>query len=154
MEAKIERIKYSARLMMGLSGFMAVLMLIGCFACIAEAVINREFAVQAAKSVGNAADCAFYAVTAFTALRLFRNIVSMGTPFGEKNDRLIKAIGVITLIQGVASPAVRASLLGILHADVTYTSNSTLLFMGMIILFIAKIFSYGQILQQESDETL
>ena len=99
-------------------------------------------------------DCAFFAASAFTALRLLGNIVSMGTPFGEKNDKLIKAIGVITLIQGVASPAARALFLGILHADVTYTSNSALLFMGVIILFIAKIFSYGQILQQESDETL
>ena len=51
MEAKIERIKQSAKPLLALSGLMAVIMLIGFFACIAEAVINREFAVPAAKSV-------------------------------------------------------------------------------------------------------
>ncbi len=81
-----------------------------------------------------AVQCILSAVVMVISARLFGWIYKNGTPFHGHVVKQIKIIAVLLIVSGIFDLA--------------------MVFLGVIVYLLAQIFSYGVILQQESDETL
>lgn len=82
----------------------------------------------------NAVQCILSAVVMIISAKLFGWIYKNGTPFHTHVVKQIKIIAVLLIVSGIF--------------------NLAMVLLGVVVYLLAQIFSYGVILQQESDETL
>ena len=106
----------------------------------------------------------FTAATLITLILLFRNLRKGSSPFTERNAKLLKAAGILLGLRA-AVPALiwffsvfRYEGISNPHIFVEFFDHRTLSYPAVgfciLLLFLAKAFRYGALLQQESDETL
>jgi hypothetical protein len=112
-----------------------------------------------------------FIVPAFVVLLLLRRIFATmagGTPFIGENIRRIRWIGWLMIIFGVLSQVVRWGLVWFVHSNVAATGldlslqidqssvqpDTTMIFLGLVVLALAEVFRYGAQLQTDSDLTV
>ncbi|MBR6719141.1 MAG: DUF2975 domain-containing protein [Oscillospiraceae bacterium] len=106
----------------------------------------------------------FSAATLIPLIMLFRNLRKDGQPFTERNAKLLKAAGILQGLRA-AVPALiyffsafRYDGFSNPHNFLDVFDHRTLSYPAVgfciLLLFLARTFRYGSVLQQESDETL
>jgi len=105
-------------------------------------------------------NCAFVAIVSFFASKIFYDINKSCTPFSEKNTKRLRLIAGSMSFMAIALA---------LYSFICFTTSfggtggefqfavafvTTYVTMSVIFGFLAYIFDYGRLLQQESDETL
>ena len=96
--------------------------------------------------------------------------MKMGRPFEEGTSKLLRKVGYAVLIGGLLSEVIgilaRVLLTNAYSIDELFTSaaiskiefvltmNFDFVLIACVIFFLSYIFEYGQVLQQDSDETL
>lgn len=107
-------------------------------------------------------------IPAFVILALiFSNLagilktVEVEKPFAPENAKRLTVMGVVLLASSVLVNVLQAAVvyvmvttLDITNIDINYNINTTMLFMGLLLLILAGIFRYGNYLQDEVDSTL
>lgn len=97
----------------------------------------------------------------FIYLRKIVVDVKEKTPFSDENIKRFNYIGYAYLTSAVVLPLMNSSfltiginLLAVERATVNYMVNFQSIFMGILIILLAKIFEYGAYLQNEYDMTV
>lgn len=163
----IDKIKEQSFVLIILLSFMGVIMLLYSGAAILGA-INIRSAVSAASSEPKLINITimyekffsglFSAAVMFTAVSLFVVIKKTGTPF---LDAVIKRLYIISgtiLAGGLLSPVFAIALTFFTEERVStridFTGFVSSVVLSLVVLSLVRIFRYGTLLQQESDETL
>ena len=100
----------------------------------------------------------FFAVQ-FIAFKIFKDISKGGSPFEQVHVVRIRTIGIMIVVLGILCNPISslfAKLVwpGIIKYGIILDPNILLLFMGIFVWCLSAVFSYGCMLQRESDETL
>lgn len=149
MKTAIEKIKetaLAAAIVAAILGILSIITGVSHLVDAADAALPDVAAM--------AADSFVMACMAAVSVVMFADIAKSGTPFSSKSVLLLRVIAVILMLSSVISPAVRAIVLASLGETVTFTTTRGALFLGILVLLLVQIFSYGRLLQQESDETI
>jgi len=90
---------------------------------------------------------------------IFTKIATTGRPFQQSICSDIKHVGSLILIANIALPILNSLVLMISNGGIgndLYTIPFSIgnILLGIIVLFLSKVFEYGVELQEESDETL
>lgn len=97
-----------------------------------------------------------YAIMIFSVSRMFKKISEEGTPFRDYSVKCLKTVGFLFIINSCLPAYISGVITGITSsfkaADFSVSLDSIIV--GAIFFLLANIFSYGCILQRESDETL
>lgn len=88
--------------------------------------------------------------------KLFLNIKTEGTPFRKDNVRLLNRIGIVSLIQALAVPAIVSIITTATStgAVLSYPFSGANVVFGLLIFALSMVFKYGVSLQDEADTTL
>lgn len=150
MKTVIEKIKETGLAAAIVAAILGILTLITGVSQIVEIGASSDVPQTAASAADSFVMCAMFSVSVV----MFADIAKSGTPFSDRSIILLRVIAVILMLSSVISPAVRAIVLASLGETVTFTTNRGALFLGILVLLLVQIFSYGRLLQQESDETI
>lgn len=127
------------------------------------AITEKNGTAELATTIPALAECIkkgieliLFAIMMFFASRMFRQISADGTPFRIESVRRMKRIAILLLINAVLPNLVQCLIVGF---SVSWKASSfslglSSLFLGLIFYLLTQIFSYGCILQQESDDTV
>lgn len=100
---------------------------------------------------------------ALSVCSLFSNIEKTGRPFELECNYMLRRVGLLFLIGGIAVRLLSATVTGLIlsafggsftDAFVGQLFEPSMLFAGLIISLIASVFRYGCILQKQDDELL
>ena len=91
---------------------------------------------------------------------ILKNVVNE-KPFAQKNAKSIMYIGYIVIAGSILIPITKAFMVNriinafeLSNVSAVYTINSEVLIIGILLLLVSAIFSYGAYLQQEYDTTI
>jgi hypothetical protein len=97
----------------------------------------------------------FVGIVSFFASKLFNEIRKSYTPFSEKNIKSLKSIATSTSMMGLVLLLFDFASNFAMDFDIRLRAFVVVyVLMGIIFGLFARIFDYGRLLQQESDETL
>ena len=100
----------------------------------------------------------FNAAVLFVAADIFRKIKSSGTPFMQNVIKHLYIISALLMTSAILSPvlaiAVTVVAKGSVQHRILFSGMSFGVVLSLVVLSLARIFRYGTMLQQESDETL
>ena len=100
----------------------------------------------------------FNAAVLFLTAGLFRKMKDSGTPFMDVIIKRLYLISGLMISNAVLSPvlaiAVTVIMKGSVQHRVLFSGMSFGVVLSVVVLVLARIFRYGTMLQQESDETL
>ena len=148
-----EKITESSIAAMGISAILALSTAIGIMANILEAVFCQE-SLRTANCIGNTAESVLLCVISIISMLLFAKVSKDGTPFSPKIVMFLRAAGFVMMLYSFIPPAARGIALSVLGEKSEFSGNTPAIFFGAILMILAQIFSYGTMLQQESDETV
>lgn len=97
-----------------------------------------------------------FAMMMLIACGLFRQISREGSPFRAKSIKHLRMIAILLLLNAVVPSIVQYLIVGFTvswQASV-FSFRLDSLFLGLIFFLLTNIFSYGCMLQRESDETV
>lgn len=97
-----------------------------------------------------------FAAVMLIASGLFRQIAKDGTPFQAKCVNRLRMIAILLLLNAVVPNLVQCLIVGfaVSWRASGFSFGLDSLFLGMIFFLLTNIFSYGCMLQRESDETV
>lgn len=154
MKTAIEKMKETAIAAAIVSVILAIFSLITAIAHIVSAA-GASAAADTASYLGMMGDTVMMCALLAVAAVMFAGIAKSGTPFSVSSVKLLRVIAVILMLSAAVGPCAEAIALMVMGETVTaFSLNSGVLFLGVILLLLVQIFSYGTLLQQESDETL
>ena len=100
----------------------------------------------------------FSSAVLFAAVSLFAVIKKTGTPFTRRVIIRLYLISGLLLAGALMSPVLAIILChlteGVVYAKIVFSSMGFGVVLAVVVFALIRIFSYGTVLQQESDETL
>ncbi|MBQ8170987.1 MAG: DUF2975 domain-containing protein [Oscillospiraceae bacterium] len=153
MKTATQKMKETAVAAAVVSSILALLSLITAISQLAEAL--GASSTDAAASFGNTTDGVLTCCMMVISAVMFADMAKSATPFTQKSVFFMRGIAAILMLSSVAAPLTRMLALSLMGEAVSgFSTNRGMLFLGAIMLLLVQIFSYGRLLQQESDETL
>lgn len=97
-----------------------------------------------------------YTIMLFSVSKMFKKISEEGTPFRDHSVKCLNTVGILFMLNSCVPSYISGIIIGITSSfeNANFSVSLDNIIIGAIFLLLAKIFSYGCILQQESDETL
>lgn len=82
--------------------------------------------------------------------KVFKNIDDNATPFTRENVKLVKYIGIYSIIAPFVGGVMGAIMnLAVKNPNITISLDGTSLFMGFVVLCLSQLFAYGVELEDE-----
>lgn len=156
----IVKIERSSRFGYILSIIMIIVLIVGVVCNIvgiaAALKYPEKLAEKLPKLFSNITSCVIFIIAAMNVRGIFGGILKDGTPFRQSVVRKLRTVGGLFIITCIAPEFVGGvAQVAVTNGRAFHLSVETQpILIGAFILILAQIFSYGALLQQESDETV
>lgn len=152
-----EKIEQSATAAQVISIITLVLMIITAGSNIFMALCS-EYTDDFAGYIKTAAEGIIMIFIAYNCAAIFSRIVESGTPFNFSNVKSLRIIALCIMAKNIVSGFAYGLAVSIRSGEFNFDAFSfdttSTLIIGALVMVLAQIFSYGTMLQQESDETV